>query len=981
MSDYTEVSEALNHIDAGGERAEWVKVLAATKDALGEGGRALALGWSEGASNFKNEKDFDTAWDSITVPGAVKKSSLFYLAGKNGYKPAKATRKRTPSAKAGAKSKTKTSKDAKKREAEELRQHQLVADAAQQDIDKAEPATYNHPYLKAKGINPYGVLAAGTSLLIPLVDIDGKLWNRQSIYRNGTNGDGTPKFEKRYVTGPMMDDGKRAKGRKTDCMFWMGDKPNGSARNIVIVEGFATGASLMAVIGPGGPTATVNGIVVAFDAGNVVRVARIIQERHPDFLITIGADNDHGKARNAGELAAKKTGLAYVMPTPIEGRDSTDWNDVHLLEGAASVCEQWAKNRVTPGISDDGEAPPVGDAGNGEAPQDDVDNSMPPWGQMDGDYTATDEPKPKAERGRAIDRPAYVVLDNWEQVEGANRRPGVWFFGEKLEKDGSTTDINAWICSPLHVTAQTCGTTGSDHGLLLQFKTPRGSWRSWAMPMCLLGGDGSGLRSDLLKQGVRITPLPNDRRRLDMFLQSQHHSNVPHMTAMDRTGWFERRVFVLPQSVIGEDRGAVTFQHESVMDGDFSQKGTHEAWLSFLSQFIDKNPMTLFALCVSAAGPLLRLLDIPGGGFHLVGDSSRGKTTLLALAASLWGAHELFTKAWAATSNGLEGVASSRNDTIILLDDISNSDPKEVGKIVYLVCNGIGKARANRAGGARQTKSWKLMLLSSGERTLSSHMREAGLASKAGQEIRMVDLLATERGHGAFDDLCEFDHGAALADFIMRESMENYGHAGPQFIERLLRDPDFDGITEQLAAVREKFVSSTGQEARVAARFAAVALAGELLIKYKLIPAAPGLPTTTCIELFQQWREARGDGDAEPRQILEQVSEFIDAYRDSRFSPITTPTNFKGDDMEFRVVQRAGWYTDDEPGEGRVYLFTAGGFKTAIGGHDVKRAIQALTDAGWFSRVGGNGKTQVSKRVAGGVKKLYHIRPVDLAES
>ena len=45
----------------------------------------------------------------------------------------------------------------------------------------------------------------------------------------------------------------------------------------------------------------------------------------------------------------------------------------------------------------------------------------------------------------------------------------------------------------------------------------------------------------------------------------------------------------------------------------------------------------MFVLCAAFAGPLLPKLDIEAGGFHLVGCSSVGKTTLLDVAGSVWG--------------------------------------------------------------------------------------------------------------------------------------------------------------------------------------------------------------------------------------------------------------------------------------------------------------------------------------------------------
>ncbi|WP_164186520.1 DUF927 domain-containing protein, partial [Stenotrophomonas maltophilia] len=107
-------------------------------------------------------------------------------------------------------------------------------------------------------------------------------------------------------------------------------------------------------------------------------------------------------------------------------------------------------------------------------------------------------------------------------------------------------------------------------------------------------------------------------------------------------------------------------------------------------------------LAVSAmfAGPLLHFTGATGGGFHLVGGSSSGKSTALRVAASVVGPPE-YAREWRSTANGLEGVAVLHNDATLILDELAQIDPKQAGDAAYLLANGNGKSRANRAGEAR----------------------------------------------------------------------------------------------------------------------------------------------------------------------------------------------------------------------------------------------------------------------------------------
>ena len=66
-------------------------------------------------------------------------------------------------------------------------------------------------------------------------------------------------------------------------------------------------------------------------------------------------------------------------------------------------------------------------------------------------------------------------------------------------------------------------------------------------------------------------------------------------------------------------------------------------------------------------------------------------------------------------------------------------DPCIIGETVYMLGNGTGKARANDRGQAgRQVQEWRLLFLSTSEKTLAKHMADANKELKAGMEVRML---------------------------------------------------------------------------------------------------------------------------------------------------------------------------------------------------------------------------------------------------
>jgi putative DNA primase/helicase len=150
---------------------------------------------------------------------------------------------------------------------------------AQRILADAKPAPANHPYLIAKGIKPLGILidTAGR-LVIGLRDIDGVIHTVQRIDAHGN---------KRFLAGGAKADHFAVIGE------WTEDTPH-----LLVCEGWATGASIH--------EATGEPVVVAFDAGNLIRVTRVLRRRYPNIELTIVADNDAKPDRtdNPGVAAA-----------------------------------------------------------------------------------------------------------------------------------------------------------------------------------------------------------------------------------------------------------------------------------------------------------------------------------------------------------------------------------------------------------------------------------------------------------------------------------------------------------------------------------------------------------------------------------------------------------------------------------------------------------------------------------------------------
>lgn len=562
-----------------------------------------------------------------------------------------------------------------------------------------------------------------------------------------------------------------------------------------------------------------------------------------------------------------------------------------------------------------------------------------------------------------IPRNGYTVHDTDIMHNGQKFAAGVWLHRSKRTEDGQETPTHEWICGPLHVLAITRSQSCSDgYGVLMRFTNRDGSEITWAMPLEWLAGRKEQILSVLYSRGLKIEY--SKHSEIVGYITSQNPLRRVISTAT--TGWIENELFVTPLEAIGN--GDAIFQSESAAEGEYGRAGTLGGWQQAIAAILPLNPLLQLGIGAALAGPLLAPLNIhSGGGFHLLWDSSNGKTTIVMCAASVWGHGVHFTLKWNATANGLEGIAALRNDSLLALDELGQADPNNVGDVVYSVADGIGKQRAGRSSAARQVRRWRVLLLSTGEVTLETKMKDAGKLIRAGQEVRLVTVSAGRR-FGAWDDLHGYPSGEALSDALINACGTHYGHLGPEFVRRLIEHDDKPRLPGLLENIYQRFPSTSGQSARVAKRFAIVALALELATAYGLLPLAEGEGTNSMVELFDGWQAGRGEGPSEDRQILRATADFIDRHGASRFQAISAGAEV--------VRDRAGFW--EQSGSARIYLLTRSGLEEATSGYELSRVLRTLDSVGAIVKKE-PGKLQHRKRLPDGSNPgLYWIDPARL---
>lgn len=452
-----------------------------------------------------------------------------------------------------------------------------------------------------------------------------------------------------------------------------------------------------------------------------------------------------------------------------------------------------------------------------------------------------------------------------------------------------------WLCSWLIIKALTRDADGINWGRVLEFKDADNVLRRWTMPMELLGSNGDELARELLRLGLRIAP-GNPIRKLIIEYITNSDTNERARCVL-RTGW-HGRCFVLPNKVYGNSNEMVLFQSDNVISTDYSMAGTLEEWRNNIAALCVGNSRLIFVISLALASPLLEITKAESGGFHFRGESSTGKTTALFVAASVWSGRR-YVQNWRATDNGLEGLAAQHNDTLLILDEISQIDPKYAGEVAYMLSNGQGKARASKSGSARQRLNWQLFFLSSGETSLAAHMQEASKRVKAGQEVRMIDIPADAGcGKGIFEKLHLFIDGAIFSETLKMNCDKYHGVAGDMFLEQLVLT-DLSTLCTKIQNIQSEFMclvpdSSHGQVKRVAQRFALIAVAGELATEFGITGWQRGVALQAVKNCLDAWLQGRdgGVGSHEDEAILQQVRHFFQENA-ARFDIFDDPLSYQ----------------------------------------------------------------------------------------
>ncbi len=396
------------------------------------------------------------------------------------------------------------------------------------------------------------------------------------------------------------------------------------------------------------------------------------------------------------------------------------------------------------------------------------------------------------------------------------------------------------------------------------------------LPREKLAGNGAAAIRLLMKAGVHVVRRDAAIKALARFL---YFKPTREIVRMSRVGWAQvgsHWIFVRPDEVITPLDMPRARDTTYVLDAAATRHGLHVAgttkqWAHEVAAPLRGNANVALSFATFFATPLLRWASEPGGGVHLHGTSTIGKTWASDVGQSIYGwpyetADDAFGVSWGGSEAGSDAFTQGRTDLGIALDEITRADRRKAEEIVYTIASGTRGPRAKSTGQLRETAHANVLVLSTGEKSLVEFI---GPSLQEGARKRLVDVPAEVQPGSAFETIPR-DQIHAESKRSFDAVKRQHGAVGRDW-QRHLVNLGPDEIKSQLHKHREAFLAlpevvavaekAHPQVRAVVNRFALYDAALRMAIAAGLLPWTVEEADSGIAACVRRWVKQRGNID------------------------------------------------------------------------------------------------------------------------
>lgn len=234
------------------------------------------------------------------------------------------------------------------------------------------------------------------------------------------------------------------------------------------------------------------------------------------------------------------------------------------------------------------------------------------------------------------------------QVHFQEREDGLYF-----SKDGFNVEDHDEIkvCSPIFSIARVRNADGTGWAREVRVKDPDGQYHRVIIPgNAWMSRNSDKFLQSLSENGLELVGNRDAAKLLKLYFSMV----IPARTKVyvESLGWSDD-CYVLPDIVIGHYDKKPEYHGEV---GEFKVSGTLSDWISSIGYYCVGNSLLQLGVQYALTAPLLTPCAYEGGGLHLYGPSSSGKTTMALVACSVWGGGpgRGYLKQWRTTDNAIE---------------------------------------------------------------------------------------------------------------------------------------------------------------------------------------------------------------------------------------------------------------------------------------------------------------------------------------
>ncbi|WP_238942645.1 DUF927 domain-containing protein [Planococcus beigongshangi] len=371
---------------------------------------------------------------------------------------------------------------------------------------------------------------------------------------------------------------------------------------------------------------------------------------------------------------------------------------------------------------------------------------------------------------------------------------------------------------------------------------------------------GISTKSELLKLADKNLAV-TDRNAKDLIFYFERYiaeNHIPYHHAVDRMGHI-KTAFIHPLMSDNVEIMPPDIGEKQTLEA-FQSQGTQEEWLRNVLYKVKDRPKVLAILLSSFTSVILKDLRLSPFIVDLSGVTSRGKTTALHVAASVWGTSHLINE-WNATKVSIERKSAFLNSFPAFYDDSMKAQEYQLQQIVYNYSGGRSKGRGSIKG-SQMEYTWNNLLISTGENSLVEYARQAGGA--AARILPLTGLPFEGVDHKFFNELYQ--------------SVDKYhGRIGIDFLEQWKeKKADYIGLYAQYNDQFQKLSAGNDVLGRIARHYAAIVFTAHLLKEF----FQASINIQLLVDLFEDVKLENKSTD-KPKQLLEQILSDLDSDRGS----------------------------------------------------------------------------------------------------